>query len=225
MIKPDKLILTNRKTMAIKITRKGEVIVSAPKRTDLNKVFQFINSKEKWIISRQTQIKNTLILNKNLLNYEEILFLGKLYPIIYIKNQKEITLTNNALCLPSNYGFSTEKLTKNLQNWYISNANIILINRTNELIKHLKLTVNSISIIKSKAKWGMCDNKQNIYLNFKLMFLSHELIDYVILHELTHLTELNHSIKFYEELKRVLPNHKTLQLKLKKCSFLLNLFT
>lgn len=225
MIKPDKVVLSSRKSLALKIDRTGKLIVQAPKNMSLEKIFKFINEKEKWIIAKQTQIKSTLTLNSNLINYEEILFLGKKYPVVYVKNNKEILLTENALCLPSNMGFSTNRLVTNLKNFYIKNAETILIKRANEILKHLNLSVKSLSIINSKAKWGMCDSKKNIYLNYKLLFLSHDLIDYVIVHEITHLVEMNHSKNFYSELARILPKYKQLQTQLKKCGFLLNLLT
>ena len=225
MIKPDKIKLTSRKNISIKIDGQGKLIVSAPRYADLNKVFDFIKEKEKWIIEKQTQITSTLNLNNDLINYEEILFLGKKYPVIYIKNQTEIELTDKALCVPSSFNFSRDRISKNLKNWYISNAEVILIDRAKQLLKYLNLSCKSLSIINSKAKWGMCDNNKNIYLNYKLLFLSHNLIDYVIIHEITHLIELNHSQNFYNELKRVLPNYKQYSAQLKKCGFLLNLFT
>lgn len=225
MIKPDKVKLTNRKNISIKIDRNGKLIVSAPKNADLDKVFNFIKQKEKWITEKQTQILSTLNLNNDLINYEEVLFLGKKYPVIFIKNQTEIVLTETALCVPISLSFSRERIVKQLKQFYISNAEVILIDRAKELLKYLNLSCKSISIINSKAKWGMCDSNKNIYLNYKLMFLSHNLIDYVILHEITHLIELNHSQNFYNELKKVLPNYKQYQQKLKKCGFLLNLFT
>lgn len=225
MVKPEKVILSNRKTISLKIDRKGNLIVYAPKRVDIEKVFKFIKEKESWITRKQGEIKGTLNLNSDLLNYEQILFLGKKYEVLFIKNYDEIVLTDKALCVPAKIGFSNTKLEQSLKNWFVENANVILIKRAKTLLNHTKLSYESISIINSKAKWGMCDNKGNIYLNYKLLFLSHELIDYVILHEITHLIELNHNEKFYEDLKRVLPDYKQKQAKLKKCSFLLNLFT
>lgn len=225
MIKPDKIKLTSRKNISLKIDRQGKLIVSAPKRIDLDKVFKFIEEKEKWIIEKQNLVKNTLNLNNDLLNYDEILFLGKKYPVIYIKNQDEIVLTETNLCVPSKIGFSQARIIDNLKKWYIKNAEIILIKRAQELLKYMNLSCKSFSIINSKVKWGMCDSNKNIYLNYKLLFVSHELIDYVIFHELTHLIELNHSKNFYDELKRVLPNYKQCSEKLKKCGFLLGLFT
>ncbi len=223
MIKPDKIILSNRKNIQLKIDRQGQLIVSAPKNVDIENVFKFICEKEKWITQKQTQIKSSIQLNQNLLNYDECLFLGKKYPVVFIKNQEEICLTDGAMCMPSKISFSTQRLIKALKEFYIENAEVILIKRTKELLKYMNLNCNSISIINSKVKWGMCDSKKNIFLNFKLLFLPHALIDHVIFHELTHLIELNHSANFYEALSHFEPNNKEMQQQLKKCGFLLGL--
>lgn len=224
MIKPDKLVLAKRKTLTLKIDKNGKLIVLAPKNMPLENIFKFIQEKENWIIKKQTEITSTKNLNNDLFNYNSILFLGKKYEVVFIKNQKEVVLTNNALCVPYNYCLSTEKLCKSLKKWYIFNANQILIERFNAINKVIKLNFNNLSIINSRAKWGMCDNKKNLYLNYKLIMLSHDLIDYVIVHELIHLIELNHSKNFWEEVKKILPDYKDRQKLLKKCNFILDFF-
>lgn len=224
MIKPDKLVLAKRKTLTLKIDKNGKLIVLAPKNMPLENIFKFIQEKENWIIKKQTEITSTKNLNNDLFNYNSILFLGKKYEVVFIKNQKEVVLTNNALCVPYNYCLSTEKLSKSLKKWYILNANQILIERFNAINKVIKLNFNNLSIINSRAKWGMCDNKKNLYLNYKLIMLSHDLIDYVIVHELMHLIELNHSKNFWAEVKKILPDYKDRQKLLKKCNFILDFF-
>lgn len=224
MIKPDKVVLANRKTLTLKIDKNGKLIVMAPKKMPLETIFKFINEKENWIIKKQTEITSTRNLNNDIFNFNAILFLGKKYEVVFIKNQKEIVLTNNALCVPFNYSLSTEKLSKELKKWMILNAKQLLVQRFNDINKILKLNFNNLSIINSKAKWGMCDNKKNIYLNYKLIMLSHDLIDYVVVHELMHLIELNHSKNFWSEVKKVLPDYKERQKLLKKCNFILEIF-
>lgn len=223
MIKPDKLVLANRKTLTLKIDKNGKLIVLAPKKMPLENIFKFIKEKESWIIKKQTEITSTKNLNDDLYNYNSILFLGKKYEVVFIKNQKDIVLTNNALCVPYKYNLSTEKLSQSLKKWYIQNANKIIVERFNDINKVIKLSFNNLSIINSRAKWGMCDNKKNLYLNYKLLMLSHDLIDYVIVHELMHLIELNHSKNFWAEVKKVLPDYKERQKLLKQCNFVLDI--
>ena len=69
-----------------------------------------------------------------------------------------------------------------------------------------------------KTRWGSCSIKNNINFNIHLMRLPERLIDYVILHELTHTIHKNHSKKFWDALERVLPNSKKLDKELNSYS-------
>jgi len=69
----------------------------------------------------------------------------------------------------------------------------------------------SVSIKKLKSRWGSCDHQHNIALNLYLMQLPWEVIDYVLLHELTHTKFLNHSPEFWTHLERLLPSYKTIK--------------
>lgn len=77
-------------------------------------------------------------------------------------------------------------------------AQRILILRTKELAKRHSLSVSQVKISKSRTRWGSCSHKKNINLSYYLMLLPQKLIDYVILHELAHTIELNHSEAFWD---------------------------
>lgn len=84
--------------------------------------------------------------------------------------------------------------------------NQYLITRCKELAQKHQFAVKNISLRRQKTIWGSCSGLNNISLNSNLVFLKDELIDYVILHELTHINVKNHSFRFWKELQRVLPN-------------------
>jgi len=66
---------------------------------------------------------------------------------------------------------------------------------------------NKILIRRQKTRWGSCSESGVISINYKLMMLRKESIDYVIIHELCHLIELNHSKKFWNLVKDILPDY------------------
>lgn len=91
-----------------------------------------------------------------------------------------------------------------------------IIDRTLFLAK--KYNFSNLQMIKIKSQktlWGSCSSKNNINLNINLIKLDQELIDYVILHELTHLNIKNHSKKFWQELEKLEPEAIILDKKLK----------
>jgi predicted metal-dependent hydrolase len=74
---------------------------------------------------------------------------------------------------------------------------------------------NNIRIKKQKTRWGSCSEKKNINFNIKIMFLPQELFDYIIVHELCHLGEFNHSRRFWNLVAKTQPNYIDLKNRLK----------
>ncbi|MEA1986029.1 MAG: M48 family metallopeptidase [Candidatus Marinimicrobia bacterium] len=91
-----------------------------------------------------------------------------------------------------------------------------IIDRTFELANRHKLKFNKLTIRNQRTRWGTCSTKNNISLNIKLVHLPNHLIDYVILHELTHIIEKNHSSKFWNKLSEYIDNPKLVSKELKK---------
>ncbi len=73
--------------------------------------------------------------------------------------------------------------------------------------KRMKLTYGRISIRAQKSRWGSCSSKKNLNFNCLLMLTPIEVIDSVVVHELSHLRHMNHSKEFYEEIYSVFPDY------------------
>lgn len=222
MIEPKKIIRSSRKSLSLTINANGDLIVRAPKNMPLYEIMDFINKKRKWIEDRCTSIKDVLQKNKQIIDCEEVFFLGKRYKVYETQGIQEPYITNQSLLIKPCK--TLNKKQKMLKLWFMGKVQQILIDRVETLARFMKQGFTSINILNSKSKWGMCDSKKGLYFNWKLIMLSPELIDYVIIHELAHLIELNHSPKFWEIVKAVLPNYKQLKEILKKCNFLIKLY-
>ena len=85
MISPNEIIRTNRNSIALTINEKGDLIVRAPFSMPVEKIYDFIKEKQKWIEKKQTFIKTTLNENKDITEYNSIFLLGKKYPIVMVK--------------------------------------------------------------------------------------------------------------------------------------------
>lgn len=96
-----------------------------------------------------------------------------------------------------------------------SRAKAFLPGRTAELASMFGFSYNRVSIKHNVSNWGSCSSKGNINLNLNLMRLPDHLRDYVILHELCHLTHMNHGPEFHALLESVCPGHRVLSRELK----------
>ena len=79
-----------------------------------------------------------------------------------------------------------------------------------------RFSYNKIYVKNHKAQWGSCTEKKNLNFNYRILFLSSALRDYIIVHELCHLKEFNHSKKFWNLVARIIPNHSEMRRELRK---------
>ncbi len=222
MINPDAIIKTNRRSISITISKIGEVIVHAPKRLPIEKIMSFVIDKESWITKKRNEIQSTLINNNELLNYKAFSFCGKKYVPCAVAGIKKIELSSTNLLVPE--GLEKNELHLKIQKWYIKMANIVLGERIEYFANLMQLDYNTLVISNSKNRWGSCDLHGNIKINYRVIMLPHKLIDYIIIHELAHVIEMNHSKKFYNIIESIMPDYVTHRKQLKDYFFLLQLF-
>lgn len=80
--------------------------------------------------------------------------------------------------------------------------------RVSYYAKQIGVTYGKITIRNQKTRWGSCSSKGNLNFNCLLMLTPSEVIDYVVVHELCHRKEMNHSVAFWAEVEKVIPNYK-----------------
>lgn len=76
--------------------------------------------------------------------------------------------------------------------------------------------IGRIAIRDQKRRWGSCSSKGNLNFNYKILFLPKEMADYIIIHELCHLGEFNHSNRFWSLVEKQCPNHPDIREEMKK---------
>lgn len=140
----------------------------------------------------------------------KILFLGKEYALIriidaaaspsvkFFADRFYITIPDNA----------TGALLLLLEQWYRGQARNIITGRVEHFGSKLNLSYNRIFIKGQKTRWGSCSSLKNLNFNWRLVMAPVEVIDYIVIHELSHLAEMNHSRKFWQLVENHCPNHR-----------------
>lgn len=106
--------------------------------------------------------------------------------------------------------FSHEDYLKNKDR-----ALVLVRNRVEFYNKMYGFSFNKVLIKNQKTRWGSCSRKQNLNLNYKIVFLPTEHQDYIIVHEMCHLKEFNHSRKFWALVEKALPNYLDIKTELR----------
>ena len=110
----------------------------------------------------------------------------------------------------------TEKLTREKVIALAEEALKVIPERVEYFAKVIGVTYGKITVINQKTRWGSCSSKGNLNFNCLLMLAPPEVLDYVVVHELCHRKQMNHSKAFWLEVEKVLPNYKEVRKWLKE---------
>jgi predicted metal-dependent hydrolase len=108
------------------------------------------------------------------------------------------------------------------RNHYLQNKEIarkVVYNKVDKYSLELGLDYKKISIRNQKTRWGSCSKDGNLNFNYKIIFLPDHLQNYIIIHELCHLKELNHSKEFWNLVEKICPDYKKYRQELKNINF------
>ncbi|PAF48596.1 hypothetical protein BKH46_00905 [Helicobacter sp. 12S02634-8] len=173
---------TNNKNPRISIKQEGIVIVSIPHFYTKDQTLKLLSTHQQWIQKNLEKIKHSHLQVQELLDTHrnEILFFGK-----WIAHTPNINLS-----------FLKKSLLEYLKT------------RTAQIAAHMGLEYTKISVRESKTRLGSCSYQNNLSFSLLLVFAPAYLIDYVIVHELSHIVHKNHSRDFWGLVGRFYPQHK-----------------
>ena len=213
-----KLIRTNRKTIELRVDAEANVIVRCPQNVSMEYVDEFVLSKSDWIDRACEKMRQR---QKNVRKNEFLtaLYLGKSYNVNE-SDVKKISFNGKVFLMPENK--TTEEKKKLFTSWYKKEARRIFEARISELSKATGTSYEKLRISGAKTCWGSCSKTGTVSLNWKLIMASGQAIDYVILHELAHTIEMNHSGDFWNIVEGWMPDYKKIKEYLKDFSLTLN---
>lgn len=204
----------------IKVDRDLRVVASAPKYVSNKDVIEAVRERLDWIQEQLQKFSklDPLQTPKQFCNGELHPYLGIDYPINIIETSpNKILLTENTVEIHSK-NTDANKIKSLMNAWYKAEAKKIFDSRVNQLLPKTYWVTKkpSISIRTMKSRWGSCSTSGSIRLNSQLIKTPLICIDYVILHELCHIAEMNHSQRFYRLLDQVMPEWKEVKKELDK---------
>ncbi len=216
------IIRTNKKTVSL-IIRDGDLKVRCPKLFSNRRVYSVIKKKEVWVKKNiLLQKEKKKISKEKYIDSKIYLFLGVERKLETIGSSDRFVILKPKKIIISGSNLSLEDIKTILVKWYKKEAKRVIIERAKYFSRLMNLTYDEIIIKDYKSKWGLCLNLQKkIYINWRLIMAPLSVIEYVIIHELCHLKEPNHSKKFWAEVKRYRRNFKQDKMWLNKNGFLL----
>lgn len=221
-IKIEKIIRSDRKTIALVVTPEANLIVRAPRHVSLNSIEQFVEEQSRWIRRKQEMVrkKQRSAVPKRFVTGEEFSYLGTNYPLVIVDNG------TSPLVFDGTFRLSHLHVNRALEiftSWYREAARMVISERVDHCAAQAGLQYKSIKINGARTRWGSCSAKGNLNFSWRLVMTPLKIIDYVVAHELAHLWEKNHSKKFWQEVQRMDPDYQQDRRWLKENGHLLKL--
>lgn len=203
-----------RKSITIQVTDKYKIKVKSPFFILDETIKSFIHSRSNWVTRQNQKIIDTQIYIKD---GEKIPFLGKQLILKCSNEYKKTTLVDNTLFIPigKNIHVITEK-------WYKNIAKEIINMEVNYWANEIGVDFNKIYIKNQKTRWGSCSAKGNLNFNWKIILTTPQCLKYLVIHELCHLLEMNHSSRFWTLVSKFDSNYLENRIALKNYSALLS---
>jgi len=187
-----------RHKLTITVERDRRVVVHAPEKISDEKIWQAVDSKRQWIYEKTGHPQKYRDLphppGKELISGESALYLGRQYRIEVINTGMAEVHFAQRFFIPATQG---EKRAEALREWYVGKAKEKIVPRVTIHARNLGVHVAEVKIVDSRYRWGSCTVNSNVNLNWRLMKAPMFVIDYVIVHELAHLREANHTPRFW----------------------------
>lgn len=185
-----KIIKQKRKTLSLKVDNDWQVIVKVPNYASKKNILDFLEKYKDWILEKQELVsKNT----QKFEVWEKFLFFWEYFELKFDENKK--------FFFDEKYFYTnlenSEEIKKNFIKFYKKEAKKYIVDKTIEFSKILWLEFKEIKINSAKTRWWSCNSKKNINFSFRLILAPKLSVDYVIIHELSHLKEMNHSRQFW----------------------------
>ena len=209
-----KLLRSQRKTVAIHITREANLEVRAPLRMPKAEIDRFVLSKEKWIATHLAKIEQRLSEKAAFsLDYGSMVSLrGKQYPIV-ARNGNLAGFDNECFYIPQ--ALKPNVIKGIIVQLYKAISKRHLSGKAAEYAAIMNVTPAAVKINSAKTRWGSCSDKNSVNFSWRLIMADEDVIDYVVVHELSHIKEHNHSARFWSVVEGVLPDYMARKKKLK----------
>ena len=177
-------------------TKNAQAVLTMPKFCSLKKAYEFVSSKQDWIIEHLAKIPKI----KDFENGEYISLLGRIVKIVHVANSHKATyLENDTLYVSGDIFF----LHRRIKDYIKKEAKKELFKLSKEYADCIGCTIENVQIKDTKSRWGSCSSLNNINYSWRIALAPENVIKYLVAHEVAHLKHKDHSYAFWKCVKEL----------------------
>jgi predicted metal-dependent hydrolase len=205
MIAIDRLVRSKRKTLSLIVEADGTLTVRAPLRMKEADIRRFIDMKTDWIKQKQASVQEETVFPRRYVDGETLPYLGQEISLRLIPDDQPALVMQGTFKLAKS---AQPRARSVFEVWYKKRALVVLTERVEFFARKYGFQVEKIRISSARTRWGSCSARGTLSFTWRLVMAPLEVIDYVVVHELCHLKELNHSKSFWAQVGEILPEYK-----------------
>ena len=198
-----RIIRSHRKSLALQVLPNAQVLVKAPYWMPDSLIQRFLKDNHAWIEKKIALKKQNVAVSDRVMG-EKLLYLGNELDI-RVGNYSSIHLGKDHILFPEVLKF---RIKKELSTWYVQQAKDLITRQVVALSKEMQVEYKSISFSDTKSRWGSCSHDNHLQFNWRLVMAPLLVVNYVIIHELSHITEKNHSMDFWRRVGKFNPSYR-----------------
>jgi predicted metal-dependent hydrolase len=205
-IRIEKIVRSRRRTIALIITPEAHLIVRAPLRAPAAMIDEVIREKSGWIRKKMGEMRGRPQAVDH--SYEEgeiFWFLGRPYPLHIINDAGDEIQRTDGLLVPRTI---KPDIRCGIRRWYIAEAQKEIHSRCMWFSMMTGYSPTSVRITDACQRWGSCNPRGGLNFSWRLIQAPLGIVDYVIVHELVHLRQPDHSRKFWAKVEELMPDYK-----------------
>lgn len=196
------------KNMYLKATITG-ILVIIPNKSDFLIVTSFLEKNKDWLIKTVCRYRKIYHDYAKICSDNHFIFYhGSLYRLQIIKDKDNFVIISNNLKIITFHMINIKTYKKKIKEWYKEETTKILSYQIPLINQNISVSYNKVTVKYLKSKWGSCSNKKNLNFHYMLSSLPVNIMNYIIIHELVHLIEFNHSERFWDLVKLYDQNYK-----------------
>lgn len=207
MILIDKVIRSRRKSIALVVTAEAQVVVRSPWYMPSGMIERFVEQNRGWLQKKLSDCRErmTQIAPRGYGDGEEFLFRGQVYTLQSVVGRETAAVEGEHLVVPSLDGRDLSLL---LTAWYREQARAVIGSRVAAVAQAAGFSYKSVRISSARGRWGSCGFRNSLNFTWRLVMAPDAVIDYVVIHELCHTVEKNHSGRFWDRVRSLAPDYK-----------------
>ncbi len=209
------VVRTNRRKSATIKVNAGRVQIVVPKWLSEHELQRLIDRKSRWIREKlRSQAALPVLVPKQYVDGERFRYRGRAYALKVVEASVErgVKLQSGRFQVSLDGGVDhnerVQEVHRQLQQWYCNQAQRLLPDKTAHYAARMGVEPQQVVVKSYSARWGSCSSRGVVSYNWRVVMAPDAVIDYVVVHELAHLVQLNHSASFWRYVEQIIPDYR-----------------